>query len=94
MKKYNENSQRETTSVTDHRNDVGVQIPHLLTTPRPLIIVYRPIFKILVKLRFFRKRAKKAQNIWKFGQKCTKFENILKRGRWLRAIIARNKLLE
>ena len=24
-------------------------------------------------------RGKKGQNIWKFGQKCTKFENILKR---------------
>ena len=28
----------------------------------------------------FQKRAKKGQNIWKFGQKCTKFENILKKG--------------
>ena len=37
---------------------------------------------------------KKVQNIWKFGQKCTKFENILKKGRWLHAIIAHNKLLE
>ena len=37
---------------------------------------------------------KNEQNIWKFGQKCTKFKNILKKGRWLRAIIARNKLLE
>ena len=34
------------------------------------------------------------QNIWKFGQKCTKFENILKKGTWLRAIIAHIKLLE
>ena len=40
------------------------------------------------------KKGKKGQNIWKFGQKCTKFENILKKGRWLSAIIARNKLLE
>ena len=31
---------------------------------------------------------KGGQNIWKFGQKCTKFENILEKGRWLRAIIA------
>ena len=52
-------------------------------------------------VRFFRKRAKKNlkrekkgkifENFW---QKCTKFENISKKGRWLRAIIARNKLLE
>ena len=34
------------------------------------------------------------QKIWKFGQKCTEFENILKKDSWLRAIIARNKLLE
>ena len=40
------------------------------------------------------KNAKKGQNIWKFGQKCTKFENVLKKGRWLCAIIARNELLE
>ena len=46
---------------------------------------------------FFRKRAKKGkkgQNIWKFEQKYTKFENILKKGWWLRAIIAQNKLQE
>ena len=41
-----------------------------------------------------KKMFKKEQNIWKFGQKCTKFENILKKGKWLRAIITRNKLLE
>ena len=37
----------------------------------------------------FQKKGKKGQNIWKFAQKCTKFENILKKGKWLRAIIAR-----
>ena len=41
-----------------------------------------------------KKKGKKVQNIWKFGQKCTKFENILKKGSWLRAIITCNKLLE
>ena len=40
------------------------------------------------------KKGKKKENIWKYGQKCTKIENLLKKGRWLRAIIARNKLLE
>ena len=40
------------------------------------------------------KKGKKGQNIWKFGQKFGKFKNILKKSRWLRAIIARNKLLE
>ena len=40
------------------------------------------------------KKDKKGQNIWKFGQKYTKFENILKKDRWLRAITSRNKLLE
>ena len=39
-------------------------------------------------------KGQKGQNMWKFGQKCPKFENILKKGKWLRAIIARNKLLE
>ena len=40
------------------------------------------------------KKGKKRQNIWKFGQKCKKIENILKKGWWLRAIIAPNELLE
>ena len=43
-------------------------------------------------MRFFQKKGKKGQNIWKFGQKCTKFENILKRA-GNRTIIARNKRL-
>ena len=36
-----------------------------------------------------KKNVEKGQNVWKFEQKCTKFENILKKGRRLRA-----KLLE
>ena len=46
----------------------------------------------------FRKRAKKCRNRAKYlkilDKKCTKFENILKKSRWLHAIIPRNKLLE
>ena len=42
----------------------------------------------------FLEKGQKGQNIWKFGQKCTKFENILKKGRWLSEIIACNKLVE
>ena len=37
---------------------------------------------------------KKSKIFEKIVQKCTKFENILKKGRWLRAIIACIKLLE
>ena len=40
------------------------------------------------------KMVQKRANNWKFGQKSTKYENILKKGRWLRAIIAHNKLLQ
>ena len=40
------------------------------------------------------KKGKKGQTIWKFGQKCTKFENIFKNGMWLCTIIVRNKLVE
>ena len=40
------------------------------------------------------KKYKKEQNVWKFGQKCKKFENVLKKSSWLHAIIAHNKLLE
>ena len=40
------------------------------------------------------RKGKKGQNIWKFGQKYTKFENILKKGRQLHVILTYNKLLE
>ena len=40
------------------------------------------------------KKGKKGQNIGKFGQKCTNFGNILKKGGWLCGIIAHNKMLE
>ena len=40
------------------------------------------------------KKGKKGKNIWKFEQKHTKFENILKKSRWLHAIMKHNKLLE
>ena len=40
------------------------------------------------------KKGKKWQNIGKFAKKCAKFENILKKSRLLRQIIARHKLLE
>ena len=40
------------------------------------------------------KNVKKGQNFSKFGQKNTRFENILKKGRQLRRTIERNKLLE
>ena len=36
---------------------------------------------------------KEGKNIWKFGEKYTKFENVLKKSRWFHAIIVRNKLL-
>ena len=42
----------------------------------------------------FQKRGRNVQNLWKFGQKFERFEIFLKKGRWLREIIAHNKLLE
>ena len=42
----------------------------------------------------FQKKGKKEQNTWKFGQKCTKFENILKKGSLKHATIACMKQLE
>ena len=52
-------------------------------------------------MQFFRKWGKKmlkndkrGRNNWKFGRKCTKSENILKKGRWFGATVAHNKLLE
>ena len=40
------------------------------------------------------KKGKKGQNIWKFGQKCIKFENILKKGSLVQATIPCMKQLE
>ena len=40
------------------------------------------------------KKGKIEENIWKFGQKCTKFENILKKGSLMRATIGCMKQLE
>ena len=34
------------------------------------------------------KLSENGKNIWKFEQKCTKYENILEKSRWLHAIIA------
>ena len=55
----------------------------------------RAIFQKMGKKRkkMFKKNTK-WHIIWKFGQKCTKFENILKKVKWLCEIIACNKLLE
>ena len=39
-------------------------------------------------------KSKRRQNIWKFGQKCTKFEKISKKSSLMRAAIARLKQLE
>ena len=43
---------------------------------------------------FHTKKGKKGQSIWKFKQKYSKFESILKKGRLLYVIIACKKLLE
>ena len=39
-----------------------------------------PILESKVMHAIFQKMSKKGQNIWKFGEKSTKFENILKKG--------------
>ena len=41
-----------------------------------------------------KKKKKKMQSIWNFVQKCTKYENIMKKSRWLCVILVHNKLLE
>ena len=56
-------------------------------------LVSRSILESKGMHAIFQKKGKKGEkifeNIWKFGQKYTKFENILKKGRWLHAIIIR-----
>ena len=42
----------------------------------------------------FQKNGEKGQNIWKFVQKCTKFEDILKNGSLIRVFIICMKQLE
>ena len=59
------------------------------------IICAGPILKSKGVGVIFQKKStemlKKGQNIWEFGQKCTKFEYILKKGRRLRPKIEHNK---
>ena len=56
-----------------------------------MTLVSRSILESKGMHAIFQKKGKKGEkifeNIWKFGQKYTKFENILKKGRWLHAII-------
>ena len=47
-----------------------------------------------IGLKISQKKSKKGQNIREFGQNCTKFENISKKGSLMRATIARTKQLE
>ena len=56
------------------------------------ILESKGLYVIFQKKR--QKNVKKGQNIWKFEQKCTRFEHILTKGKLLHATIARNKLLE
>ena len=57
-----------------------------------------PILESKGMRAIFQKKKKtkkqKRPNIWKFEQKCTKFENILKKGSLMRVTIARMKQLE
>ena len=58
-----------------------------------MTLVSRSILESKGMHAIFQKKGKKGEkifeNIWKFGQKYTKFENILKKCRWLHAIIIR-----
>ena len=48
-----------------------------------------PFAVLILEVRAWGRFFRKEQNIWKFTQRCTKFENILKNGGWLYAITAR-----
>ena len=75
-----------------------LQNPFLILFFFVKIICAGPILKSKGVGVIFQKKStemlKKGQNIWEFGQKCTKFEYILKKGRRLRPTIEHNKLLE
>ena len=53
-----------------------------------------PILESKGMRAIFQEKGKKGKNIRKHGQKCTIFENILKKGKWLSMIVTRNNLLE
>ena len=53
-----------------------------------------PILESKGMLAIFQKKGKKGENIRKFGQNCTTFDNILKKGSLMLATIACMKLLE
>ena len=52
-----------------------------------LVVTAGPILESTGVHAFFQKKGKKGQNISKFVQKCTKFENILKKGCLMRVTI-------
>ena len=59
--------------------------------------IYRVYFRKGMRAIFQKKdkkTTKKMQNVWKFWQKCTNFDNILKNGSLVSAIVARMKQLE
>ena len=58
------------------------------------LMIAEPILESKGMSAIFQKSVKKGQNIWNIGQKCTTFENISRKGRWMCTIIACNKLLE
>ena len=63
----------------------------------PIVAVFSDIAGPILDrtfVQFYRKRAKNEQNIWKFGQKCTKFENILKKGNLRHVSMTHMKQLE
>ena len=59
-----------------------------------LFVIAGPILESKGMCVIFHKKGKKGQNIWKFGQKCTKFENILEKGSLMHLTTARMKQLE
>ena len=59
-----------------------------------IVTLAGPILESKGMRAIFQKKGKKGQEIWKFGQKCTKLENILKKGSLMRATIAHMKQLE
>ena len=62
--------------------------------PYPGPILERKGMHVIFQKNSEKKRLKKVGNIWKFGQECTKFENIFKKGSLMCATIAIVKQLQ
>lgn len=67
---------------------------HVIPFNNKMVVGVGPILESEAMGAISQKKGKKGQNIWKFGQKCKKIENFLKKGILIGAKISHIKQLE